>query len=214
MATVLRAKRLLIVATSGLLAAACVSVSLGNGGIAGASSVRPSVLVASPTSLNLGGPPLGTYNGPGTLTVTNKASTTDTIAESGVTLSGPGWNDYLVESTVGPSCPGTTTTIVLAPSASCTLDIFFYPGALGDRSATLSIKGSADTTPTTVRLVGSGEIGYYQVDRYGRVAYAGDAPFFGDVGSISLNRPVVSIRRPVTTAATGWSLRMAASLLW
>ena len=186
---------------------------LGSGGTAGASPARPSVLAASPTRLNLGAPPLGTYNGPVTVTLTNRGTSTDTIGESGVTFSGTGWNDYLVESSVGPSCPGSATTIVLAPSASCTLDVYFYPGALGDRSATLSIKGSTDTSPTTVRLIGSGEIGYYQVDRYGHVAHAGDAPYFGDLGSISLNRPSLPSLRPATMAATGWSLLTAVSLL-
>ncbi len=194
MATTSSAKRLLTMATSGLLVAACVLVAaVGSGGTAGASPARPSVLAASPTQLNLGAPPLGTYNGPVTLTLTNRGTSTDTIGESGVTFSGPGQNDYVVESSVGPSCPGSATTIVLAPSASCTLDVYFYPGALGDRSATVSIKGSTDTSPTTVRLIGSGEIGYYQVDRYGHVAHAGDAPYFGDLGSISLNRPIVAI---------------------
>ena len=94
---------------------------------------------------------------------------------------------------LGPELPGTDTTIVLAAGDSCTLYVYFFPGALGDRSATLSIQGTADTTPTTVQLVGTGAIGYYQVDQYGDVAYAGDAPYFGGAGNLLLNKPVEAI---------------------
>src|ERR1700722_6773131 len=193
MATDRIVRRFLTTATTGLVAAASDLVALGRGGTAGASPAPPSVLTASPSSLDLGAPPLGTYNGPVTFTLTNNGSSTDTIGEGGVTFSGTGRDDYGVESSVGASCPGSATTIVLAPTVSCTLDVYFYPGALGDRSATLSIKGSADTIPTDVRLIGSGEIGYYQVDQFGNIGHAGDAPYYGDTGTVALNRPIVAI---------------------
>jgi hypothetical protein len=193
MTTVRSTKRLLTAATIGLLAGASALAAVGSGGTAGASTVRPAVLTAFPNTLDLGAPPLGTYNGPVAFTLTNNGSSTDRIDQGGVTFSGPGADDYGVDSSVGASCPGTATTIVLAPSASCTLNVYFYPGALGDRSATISIKGSTDTTPTTVKLIGSGEIGYYQVDEYGNVAHAGDAPYYGDTGHVGLNRPIVAI---------------------
>jgi len=193
MASRRRTNRLLTSAVTGLLLAASVIVGISSSGPAGASP-RPSVLVASPTSLDLGAPPLGTYNGPVTFEVTNSGTSTDIIdlAGNGLTFTGPGSDDYLVlpES----SCPGNgTTNVVLAPSASCTMDVYFYPGALGNRDATVTVQGSADTTGTTVQLTGSGEIGYYQVDEYGDVAYAGDAPYFGDIGSVQLNSPIVAI---------------------
>jgi hypothetical protein len=191
MARIGSAKRQLTTVASGVLAAASVLIALGSAGPAGASSVPPSVLTASPTSLDLGAPPLGTYNGPLTFTLTNRGSSTDTIVEAGLTISGTGRDDY----EIGPetSCPGTATVVVLAPSASCTMDVYFLPGALGNRSATVSIRGSVNTTPTTVSLIGSGAIGYYQVDQYGDVAHAGDAAYYGDTGTIGLNRPVVAI---------------------
>ncbi len=193
MATDHGTKRVVATLMCGLLAAASVLV-VGSGGSAGASPLRPSALAASPDSLDLGAPPLGTYNGPETFSITNDAGVTDTIDLSGdaLTFSGPGQDDYLV--VPESSCPGNgTTTVVLLPASSCDMDVYFYPGALGDRSAVLSIQGSADTTPTTVQLTGSGEIGYYQVDQYGDVAYAGDAAYFGDAGSLQLNQPIVAI---------------------
>ena len=188
-----RTKRLLTTALAGLLVAGSGLVVIGTGGAAVASTVRPAVLGASPTTLDLGAPPLGTYNGPDTFTLTNNGSTTDTIGGSrgDVTYTGVGADDYQIDSAA--NCPGTVSTIVLAAGASCVIDVYFFPGALGPRPATLSIKGSADTTPTTVQLTGSGEIGYYQVDEFGDVAYAGDAPYFGDAGNLQLNQPIVAI---------------------
>jgi hypothetical protein len=193
MATGRRTNRLLTTAMSGLLASVSLLVAIGTGGTATASP-RPSVLTSSPSSLDLGAPPLGTFNGPDTFSVTNTGSSTDSIDVTGsdLSFSGAGANDYLVVPEA--SCPGNgTTTVVLTPSSSCTMDVYFYPGALGSRPATITVKGSADTTGTSVQVSGSGAIGYYQVDRFGDVARAGDAPFYGDAGSLQLNRPIVAI---------------------
>jgi len=188
-----RTKRLVTTALGGLLVAASGFVVVGTGATAGASTLRPAVLGASPTTLDMGSPPLGTYNGPDSFTLTNNGTTTDTIGESSddVTFTGAGADDYEIDSEA--SCPGTASTIVLAPGGTFVIDVYFYPGALGPRPATLAIKGSADVAPTTVQLSGSGEIGYYQVDEFGDVAYAGDAPYYGDTGSLQLNKPIVAI---------------------
>ncbi len=181
--------RLVAMALVGLLVAASVVVTVDTAGAAGADPT--SGLTAQPTSLDMGSPPLGMYNGPGTVTLTNNGTATDTIPESGFTIDGVGADDY--EWATDPTCPGTSTTVVLAPGTSCAVYIYFYPGALGDRSATLDIQGTADATPTTVQLEGTGAIGYYQVDRYGDVAHAGDAPYFGGAGNLTLNAPIVAI---------------------
>ena len=73
------------------------------------------------------------------------------------------------------------------------MDVSFFPGALGDRSATITLQGSADTTGVSMQVTGTGAIGYYQVDRFGDVTYAGDATYSGDAGSLTLNRPIVAI---------------------
>ena len=45
------------------------------------------------------------------------------------------------------------------------------------------------------------------------MAHFGDAGFFGDLSNVALNRPIVGIAQPVTTAATGWPPPTAASSL-
>jgi hypothetical protein len=193
MATGRTTKRLLTTAMSGLLATASLLV-IASTGTAGASPVRPSVLGTVPTGLTFGGTTLGTYTGPDTFVVTNNGGSTDTIdmAGDGLSFSGPGDDDYLV--VPESSCPGNgTTTVVLVPSASCSMDVYFYPGALGSRPATITIKGSADTTGTTVQVTGTGAIGYYQVDQFGDVAHAGDAGYYGDASNLQLNKPIVAI---------------------
>jgi hypothetical protein len=174
---------------AGLLVAAPVLVAIDTTAPAGA--VTTSDLTASPNSLDLGSPPLGMYNGPDTVTLTNNGTTTDTIPESGFGFTGVGADDY--ELLWDATCPGTESTITLTAGASCPLHIYFFPGALGARPATLSIQGSADSQPITVQLTGTGAIGYYQVDQYGDVAYAGDAPYYGGTGSMPLNEPIVAI---------------------
>jgi hypothetical protein len=161
--------------------------------VAGASP-RPANLTASPASLSFGATTLGTYSGPATFTLTNTSDATDSInGATGFNFSGVGNDDYEVE--WDASCQGSDTTLVLAPSASCRLYVFFFPGALGSRPATISIKGSVDTTPVNIQVTGTGSIGYYQVDQYGDVATAGDAQFYGSTGGMHLNQPIVGTAR-------------------
>ncbi len=151
----------------------------------------------TPNVLNFGETTLGTYAGPDTFSLQNDGSSTDTVdlSSGDLSISGPGANDYVV----APSsdCPGDgVNTIVLAAGASCTMNVYFFPGALGDRSATMTIRGSAGTG-WSGSLSGTGTIGYYQVDSSGNVATAGDAGYYGDAGSMPLNKPIVGM------AATG-----------
>ena len=152
----------------------------------------------SPTaSLNFGDTTLGTYSGPDTFNLQNNGSSTDTIdlSTDDLTLSGSGADDYVAFPS--PGCPGNgVSTVILTPGSSCTMNVDFFPGALGDRSATMTIHGSTSTT-WSISLSGAGSIGYYQVDSSGNVAYAGDAGYFGDAGSTHLNEPIVGM------AATG-----------
>ena len=105
--------------------------------------------------------------------------------------------------TPAPGCPGDGVSIVvLASGAACTMDVDFFPGALGDRSATMTVEG-LDGTTASIDLSGAGTIGYYQVDSAGKVAHMGDAAFYGDAGSTHLNKPIVGMARPATTGATG-----------
>ena len=149
------------------------------------------------------GPIIGDESSTGALVIQlNPGLSTDTIdLTTGVTFTGPGANDYAI--TPG-NCPGDgVNTVVLPafygeppPPPRCDMYVYFYPGALGDRSATMTIQGSIGTS-VSVNLSGTGTIGYYQVDAHGNVAHAGDAGYYGDAGSAHLNKPIVGM------AATG-----------
>jgi hypothetical protein len=138
---------------------------------------------------------LGTYS-TNTSAVLFNENTTDTIdLNTDVSFSGPGADDYVISP---GNCPGNgVSTIVLQIAQACNPEVDFYPGALGDRSATMTIQGSADSSPLSVALDGTGTIGYYEVDSRGFVAYAGDAAYYGDASGTHLNNPIVGM------AATG-----------
>ncbi len=139
---------------------------------------------------------LGTYSPSANPSVLSNSGPTDTIdLNTDVSFSGPGSDDYVM--TPGNCSGDGVSTIVLQSGQSCTPEVDFYPGALGSRAATMTIQGSADTSPVSVSLTGTGTIGYYEVDSYGDVATAGDASYYGDTGSVSLNHPIVGM------AATG-----------
>ncbi len=153
-------------------------------------------LTASPGSLSFGSTTLGTFTA-SSFVLTNAGTTTDSIdlSTSDLTVSGPGADDYVVNPS--SSCPGDgVNTVVLNPGAGCTLNVSFFPGALGVRPATIAIKGLEGTT-LNVSLSGAGSIGYYQVDSRGHVAHMGDAGYYGDAGGTHLNQPIVGM------AATG-----------
>ena len=153
-------------------------------------------LVASTSNLDFGEATLGTFVSD-TFVLTNAGNSTDTIdlSTNDLTFSGPGADDYVV--TPAPGCPGDgVSTVILASGANCTMDVSFFPGALGDRSATMAIKG-LDNTTLSMSLSGTGTTGYYQVDSSGQVAHMGDAAYYGDAGSMTLNKPIVGM------AATG-----------
>ncbi|MGO8825743.1 MAG: hypothetical protein ACLQU9_10965 [Acidimicrobiales bacterium] len=142
---------------------------------------------------------LGDYAGPQTFILETSSPTGDTIdlLTNDLTFSGPGADDYVI--LPGSDCPGNgVSTVVLGPGGSCTMDVYFFPGAVGDRPATATISGSADAgAGVTVSLSGTGGIGYYMVNAKGLVAHMGDAADYGDASDMPLNKPIVAM------AATG-----------
>jgi hypothetical protein len=161
-------------------------------GVGSSAGAAGPALAVTPSSLSFGEITLGTFTGPTTFTVTNNSSTPDTInVVDGISYSGVGADDYFV--VAEDSCPGNgIDMVVLAPAQFCTFDNYFFPGALGERDATLHIADSADSG-VAVPISGSGGIGYYQVSSAGIVANFGDAGFYGDLSNMSLNRPIVGI---------------------
>jgi len=165
------------------------AATAGTNGSAGAAAPR---LSASPGGVNLGSVTLGDFT-IGEFTVTNTSAQTDTI--TGYETSGTDANDF----GAAPDLDCNTDELdnaVINSGDSCTIDVVFFPGALGARSATLTLTDSLQTY-TTVSLSGTGTIGYYQVSSTGTVAHFGDATFHGDHGGAPLNHPVVGM------AATG-----------
>jgi hypothetical protein len=173
---------LCILLCGGLCSIAATAVT---GDSAGAASPR---LAASPGGLNLGSITLGDIS-IGQFTVTNTSAQADTITDYETT--GPDADDFGAFPDL--DCPtDALDNVVLGPSDSCTIDVLFFPGALGPRSAILTLTDSLQTG-TTVALSGTGTIGYYQVSSTGTVAHFGDATFHGDLGGAPLNHPIVGI---------------------
>ena len=151
----------------------------------------PPVLSVAPASLDFGAITLGDVAGPLTFTVTNTGGVDETIPLANFTISGPVANDYFGFLDTNCPAPDAQRNITLPPMRACTLDIFFIPGALGTRSATVNISDGVNTA--SVSLGGDGSIGYYQVDSKGTVANFGDANFFGDLSGTPVNKPIVGI---------------------
>jgi hypothetical protein len=95
---------------------------------------------------------------------------------------------------VDPACTvADNGDITLAANGgSCTVFLFFNPGTLGTRDATIVFTDSL-LSGTTLPVTGVGGVGYYQVDTKGTVAHFGDAGFFGDLSGHALNKPIVGI---------------------
>ncbi len=188
----MRVRRGAVVGAVGALVGAVSMLGAPGVAVAAGGAVPHTLSAGSTTSLPFVAITLGTYEGPSTFTLTSTTATTFDISTD-ISFTGTGADDYVVLAD-GTACPGLqtdNTTIDFAASgagASCVMDTYFFPGDLGDRSATMSI-----TNGPTISLSGSGTIGYYQVDSSGTVAYAGDAVPYGDIGGAHLNKPIVGI---------------------
>ncbi|HXA73440.1 MAG TPA: hypothetical protein VNV83_04295, partial [Acidimicrobiales bacterium] len=126
-------------------------------------------------------------------TVTNTSGSTVMIG--GDSLSGE-VNDFAAFPDFGcPYLDQNTLVITLPAGQSCNIDYFFNPGALGGRSATITLlDNSVPGNPlASTSVSGTGTIGYYQVSSTGKVAHFGDALFYGDASQTPLSHPVEGI---------------------
>ena len=181
------------------LAVPLISVMTTGEPSAGADS--PHQVTVSASNLGFPDTTLGDYT-EGSVTITN-TSTTETVTVAGNTASGSAVNDFSTFPDLGCPYLDQYDDPVLAPGESCSINLFFFPGVLGNRSANLTFvggatdDGSADDNGTTplvsVAVSGNGTIGYYQVDTSGDVANFGDASWFGDMGQQNLNAPIVGM---------------------
>jgi hypothetical protein len=98
------------------------------------------ILNANPGSLTFAGTIVGSTAAAQTVTVNNSGTTSATV--SGVTASG----DY----------SQTNNCSTLAVGASCTVTVSFRPTVAGSRSGAVTITSTANNSPTTIALSGSG----------------------------------------------------------
>jgi hypothetical protein len=109
---------------------------------------------------------------------------------TGASFSGADPDDFLVDpSQCNPAANG---VITLPPDGSCDLVVYFFPGALGSRSATMTL-GDNESTPPSESLFGEGVEGYYEAGANGSVAHFGDAESQGDMAGKPLAAPIVSM---------------------
>src|ERR1700677_2304679 len=107
--------------------AALIAVEVGGAG-GGAGATSPQLVMSAQ---NFPDTTLGTFSSSINPAVLSNSGSTDTIdLNTDVTYSGPGADDYLI--TPGNCAGDGVSTIVLQSGQSCTPDIAFFPGALGD----------------------------------------------------------------------------------
>jgi len=99
----------------------------------------------TPPSLSFGKQTVQTTSAVENVTVTNNTPTT--LAMNGVTFTGNDPGDFAETDTCGTS---------LATKGKCTISVTFTPGATGTRTATMNINNSANNSPQTVSLTGTG----------------------------------------------------------
>jgi hypothetical protein len=177
-----------MVVVSAALCALPLTVTLGSSTPAGAA--RPA-LAFGENSVSLQTATLGDVTAAET-TITNNSGAPDAIGGS-TPYSASGANPLDFGLSLGLDCPTPVgDTVTLQPGASCSIFVLFFPGALGVRSATLTLNDSLATHPS-IFVSGTGTIGYYEVSSNGAVTHFGDAANYGDASSIDLNHPIVGM---------------------
>jgi uncharacterized repeat protein (TIGR03803 family) len=109
-------------------------------------TVNGPAVTLSPTSVSFGNQALNETSAAKTVTLTNNLSTALTI--SSITFTGTDPSDFAQTNTCG-------TTV--AAKGKCTISVKFTPQATGTRTATLNVKDTANNSPQTVKLTGTGE---------------------------------------------------------
>ena len=104
----------------------------------------PDAAVLSSTALSFGDQSLATPSAPQTVTLTNTASSTLTVASINVS---------------GDFTQTNNCALPLASGTSCSVTINFVPSALGPRNGSISITTNAATSPQTISLSGVGVTG-------------------------------------------------------
>jgi FlaG/FlaF family flagellin (archaellin) len=104
-------------------------------------------VVLSPTSLAFATQPIATSSAAKNVTLTSNLSSALTI--SSITFTGADPGDFAETDTCNGSVPA---------KGKCTISVTFTPQATGSRAATMNVNDSANTSPQTVSLTGSGVV--------------------------------------------------------
>lgn len=104
-------------------------------------------VVLAPTSLTFAAQTVGTTSAPKTVTLSNNLSTVLTMGAITFTGSDPG--DF--------NSPSNTCGASVPAKSKCTISVTFKPTAKGTRTATLNVNDSANNSPQTVALAGTGK---------------------------------------------------------
>ncbi|HEV2279211.1 MAG TPA: choice-of-anchor D domain-containing protein [Acidobacteriaceae bacterium] len=120
-----------------------------DGYFSAASGVVPTVaqVSASPSSLSFGTVPVGQSSSPMTAVLTNNYGSGFTI--SGIAVSGTNASDF----TESDNCPRTSGGF----TSSCTINVTFKPGYTTPEAARIVITDTANNSPQTVYLSGTGQ---------------------------------------------------------
>jgi hypothetical protein len=179
-----------VLACSALLAGVLLVVGTGLVTNPAGAAAHPALEI-SPSSLTFPSTTLGTYTLlPFTFTNPSGSGSTETI-NNDADFSGPAPDDFI--GIPESSCPNNGIEVVLQPGETCTVDVYFSPGGLGQRSASISFDDGTPDGGASISLSGTGSIGYYQVSSTGKVANFGDAQPYGDASGVPLNSPIVSM---------------------
>jgi YVTN family beta-propeller protein len=100
----------------------------------------------TPSSLTFASRTVGTTSPPKNVTLTNNLPTA--LSMTSITFTGTDMGDFAQTNTCGSS---------VASKGKCTISVTFTPKATGTRTATLNIKDSANNSPQTVNLTGTGK---------------------------------------------------------
>ncbi len=103
----------------------------------------------------------------------------------GYVLSGADPDDFFLDSS---NCQN-----LAAYGATCSLNVAFLPGAVGLRTATLTLQDGSSNL-LSIPLSGDGFEGYYEATSTGAIFGSGEAPYYGVATSPDLAKPIVAIQ--------------------
>jgi hypothetical protein len=134
------------------------------------------------------------FTDPQTVVVTNTSQTASLVVTD-VSIIGTNAADFTIVPVAG-DCAVPSFTLVVGQS--CSIVVLFTPSALGDRTGILNIVDNTPQGVNQVSLDGTGvpfkpEQGYWLVGDDGGVFAFGAAHYYGSLGNLKLNKPIVGM---------------------